>query len=99
MYFYNYIKRRSFIKKWLPCYNKLKELLAGRIAYSDYIVLINKALDKDLAQNKGIIKDDTKNSIKEINDLNLLYRIVKRSPSGMLIKGQSPTPLPSIPLY
>ena len=48
-YFYNYIKRQPFIKKWLPYYNKLKELLARKIAYSNYTALINKALDKDLA--------------------------------------------------
>jgi len=37
------------MKKWLPYYNKLKELLARKIAYSNYAVLINKALDEDLA--------------------------------------------------
>ena len=48
-YFYNYIKRRPFIKKWPPYYNKLKELLAGKMAYGNHAVSINKALDKDLA--------------------------------------------------
>ena len=37
------------MKKWPPYYNKLKELLAGKMACGNYIALINKALDKDSA--------------------------------------------------
>ena len=77
MYFYNYIKRWPFIKKWPPYYNKLKELLAKKIACSNYAASINKALDTDSAQNKGVVKDDAKDNIKDIKDLNLLYRMVE----------------------
>ena len=48
-YFHNYIKRQPFMKKWPPYYNKLKELLARKIAYGNHTASINKALDKDSA--------------------------------------------------
>lgn len=37
------------MKKWPPYYNKLKELLAKKMACSNHTALINKALDEDLA--------------------------------------------------
>jgi len=48
-YFHDYIKKRPFIKKWPPYYDKLKELLAGNMACGNYTALINEALDKDSA--------------------------------------------------
>lgn len=48
-YFRNYIKRRPFMKKWPPYYDKLNELLAGKMARGNYAASINKALDEDLA--------------------------------------------------
>ena len=50
-YFYQYIKRRLFRKKYLPYFKQLKELLKGKMANSKYTVLINNTLNKSLAQN------------------------------------------------
>ena len=76
-YFYNYIKRRPFMKKWPPYYDKLKELLARKMACGNYTVLINKALDEDSAWNKGVVEDDAEDDIEDIEDLNLPRGIVK----------------------
>ena len=45
------------------------------------------------------MKNNTKDNIKDIKDLNLLYKMVKESLFSTLIEGWSPILLPSLPLY
>jgi len=47
------------------------------MACGNHTALINKALDEDSAWNKGIVKDNAKDDIEDIKDLNLLRGMVK----------------------
>ena len=74
------------------------------MAYSDHAGTIEEALDKDSVQNWGNIdlnlsnynNKDSKGEYKDSEDPNILYGIVKWSPSSMLINGWSPTSILSV---
>ena len=87
------------------------ELLAGKMAYSDYTSIIKEVFNEDLAWNRGNINlnlfnynnKDSEGEYKDNKNPNTLRSTVKWSLSGTPINGWSPTPtlgvlIPLMPL-